>query len=353
MRTDELLSIGELAGRCGLSKSALRFYDECGLLRPVAVDDATGYRYYDEEQVAEADLVRRLRSAGVPVEGVRSFLVSGADERRTYLETFMTGLEERLEAARAIIDELQRSLPGGVGPATAQCVISGAVLRRSLGQVLFAVPRNGERPDLAGVLFELKDGSLRLVATDSYRLVVRDIVPDGAATSEPVRVFVAIADVNALQDRLGQVGRCGLRPGIDGGLNVDLDGEVVALADLPRDFPDYENVLLGVPTGYHCIVARSELADVFSSVPGPLAVLRFGAGGLEVDAEGRSVAIRSAWDGPELAVTIDTGFVTEALAVHVGPDIAMEVVDPLRPVTFRSADEGTLSVLVMPVRTKA
>jgi DNA-binding transcriptional MerR regulator len=75
---DQLLTLAE---RCGLSRSALRFYDQCGLLRPVAVDGATGYRYYDEAQAAEAELVRRLRAAEVPVEDVRAFLAAGPDER--------------------------------------------------------------------------------------------------------------------------------------------------------------------------------------------------------------------------------------------------------------------------------
>ncbi len=49
---------------------------------------------------------------------------------------------------------------------------------------------------------------------------------------------------------------------------------------------------------------------------------------------------------------LNAGFVAEALAAHVGPDVAIEVVEPLRPITFRSADAGTFSVLVMPVRPR-
>jgi DNA-binding transcriptional MerR regulator len=76
---DSLLTIGALAERCRLSRSALRFYDQCGLLRPIAVDDATGYRYYGEDQVDVANIVRQLRRAEVPVEGVRAFLAAGTD----------------------------------------------------------------------------------------------------------------------------------------------------------------------------------------------------------------------------------------------------------------------------------
>ncbi|WP_435848027.1 MerR family DNA-binding transcriptional regulator [Streptomyces decoyicus] len=42
--TEELLTIGAFARRVGLAPSALRFYDDCGVLRPARVDAVTGYR---------------------------------------------------------------------------------------------------------------------------------------------------------------------------------------------------------------------------------------------------------------------------------------------------------------------
>ena len=98
---DQLLTIGALAERCGLSRSALRFYDQCGLLRPVVVDGATGYRYYDQGQAGEAELVRRLRAAEVPVEDVRAFLAADPDERPKLLGSYRAALEARLVSAQA------------------------------------------------------------------------------------------------------------------------------------------------------------------------------------------------------------------------------------------------------------
>ncbi|MCX4639442.1 MerR family DNA-binding transcriptional regulator [Streptomyces platensis] len=43
---EQLLTIGVFARRVGLAPSALRFYDDCGLLRPARVDAVTGYRRY-------------------------------------------------------------------------------------------------------------------------------------------------------------------------------------------------------------------------------------------------------------------------------------------------------------------
>ncbi|MFE3772866.1 MerR family transcriptional regulator, partial [Streptomyces sp. NPDC059122] len=66
----ELLSIGAFARRAGLTPSALRFYGDCGVLRPDRVDAATGYRRYGTAQVARAVRLRHLRAAGLPVGDV-------------------------------------------------------------------------------------------------------------------------------------------------------------------------------------------------------------------------------------------------------------------------------------------
>jgi DNA polymerase III subunit beta len=39
-----------------------------------------------------------------------------------------------------------------------------------------------------------------------------------------------------------------------------------------------------------------------------------------------------------------------ALEASVGPDVLLEICEPARPVVVRSADQGTFTTLVMPVR---
>lgn len=73
------MTIEAFGRRCGLSPSALRFYDQCGLLQPAAVDDSTGYRYYSAEQVPQAELVRLLQ-AEMPVAAVSRFLAADPGE---------------------------------------------------------------------------------------------------------------------------------------------------------------------------------------------------------------------------------------------------------------------------------
>ena len=49
---NNLYSIGKLADIVGIPATALRFYDEQGVLKPQIRDDETGYRYYTEEHLS-------------------------------------------------------------------------------------------------------------------------------------------------------------------------------------------------------------------------------------------------------------------------------------------------------------
>ena len=351
---DDLLTIGVFGRRCGLSASALRFYAECGLCRPVAVDEVTGYRYYTEAQIAEAVLVRRLRAADMTVDAVRQFLAGDPQERRRLLESHAAGLEQHVEALRRSVDELRsflRSEPsersGGV------CVVPAAELAAGLAQVQFAVSADGSRPELGGVWVEVREDALRLVATDSYRLAVRDLVMDDPVGVARLRGLVSRGAVEELQAVLDATpdAAVSLHQRADGGLAATVDATVVELGRDGGGFPDYQQLLDGLPAGHRGVVGRRRLIEALTAVAGGTAQLTFRSDTLDVVAGVRHDSMPTAWDGPPQQVTVNPAFLAEALRNLVGPDVVVEVADNLRPVVLRSADTGTLTVWTMPVRT--
>lgn len=68
----ELMTSGAFARASGLSRKALRLYEELGLLRPVQVDQASQYRLYAPAQLEQARLVAWLRRLGMPLAAVRA-----------------------------------------------------------------------------------------------------------------------------------------------------------------------------------------------------------------------------------------------------------------------------------------
>jgi hypothetical protein len=62
--SDELLGIGAFAMLSGLTVTALRHYDEIGLLRPAQVDGSSRYRFYTAPKRSSSTTV--AGSASVP-----------------------------------------------------------------------------------------------------------------------------------------------------------------------------------------------------------------------------------------------------------------------------------------------
>jgi DNA-binding transcriptional MerR regulator len=66
MKTIELTyTIGELAKKTGLTRRALRIYEEAGLLRPQRT--LNNYRHYTEQQLREAFVIQKLREVDLPL----------------------------------------------------------------------------------------------------------------------------------------------------------------------------------------------------------------------------------------------------------------------------------------------
>ena len=72
-----LLSLGRFAQAAGLSRKALRLYDQLGILLPDYVDPGSGYRYYNPGQYEKARFIRLLRAMEMPLADIRNMLEAG------------------------------------------------------------------------------------------------------------------------------------------------------------------------------------------------------------------------------------------------------------------------------------
>lgn len=77
-----MLTIGELAERTGVSASALRYYDELGLVRPVGRDG--GQRRYDPAAVRQVGVVLLLRDTGFTLAEIAQLLTDRPRRKATW-----------------------------------------------------------------------------------------------------------------------------------------------------------------------------------------------------------------------------------------------------------------------------
>jgi DNA-binding transcriptional MerR regulator len=105
--SERLLSIGELAARTGVAVTALRYYDELGLVRPQR--RASGQRRYPESAVRAVGVVLFLRDVGFSLAEAGELLATQPRSARwsDLIERKIEALAEhqrRLAVARVALD---------------------------------------------------------------------------------------------------------------------------------------------------------------------------------------------------------------------------------------------------------
>ncbi|MDD5980551.1 MAG: MerR family transcriptional regulator, partial [Clostridium sp.] len=68
------MTIKEFARLCGCNPQTLRYYDRVELLKPVKVDEWSGYRFYDEEQALTFIKIKNLQIAGFTIDEIKGLL---------------------------------------------------------------------------------------------------------------------------------------------------------------------------------------------------------------------------------------------------------------------------------------
>ena len=118
---DVRLTIGEFAKMSYLTVKALRHYHDVGLLEPVAVDPATGYRSYTAEQVATAQAIRRFRDLDMPIDRIREVLgAPDPDTRNRAILEHLEQMQHQLERTQRTVGSLQALLQRGASSATVE-----------------------------------------------------------------------------------------------------------------------------------------------------------------------------------------------------------------------------------------
>lgn len=100
-----LLSIGLLAERCGLNVSAIRYYEEVGLIPP-ALRKPSGHRVYGTEVQQTLTLIRHCRDFGFSVDETRNLVSLASSDEKSCVEARDIA-QVHLDAVSAKLAELQ------------------------------------------------------------------------------------------------------------------------------------------------------------------------------------------------------------------------------------------------------
>lgn len=118
--------IGEFSKMGKTTIKTLHHYDRIGLLRPAAVDGATGYRLYTTSQLVDLHRIQALRQAGLSVDEVAA-IEGGADprpilaRRRELVERELAARQERLARIAFMLSDEGKGFSMNYQPPSRTC----------------------------------------------------------------------------------------------------------------------------------------------------------------------------------------------------------------------------------------
>ena len=301
-----------------------------------------------------ADIVRSLEPGAVTIEAEGEKVEIGAARSRFSLRTL------------PVADF--PTLPEPPAPAT---FLPAGGLASALRQVVRAASGDDARPLLTGVLIAPEGTGVRLVATDSYRLALRDIVGSDAF-SDTSQILVPARALAELQ-RLSALGS-GAKLDDDGdaagptvGLSIgDHDvtfsvGEVkISTRLLDGTYPDYRQLIpAAYPNRLH--VGKDSLLDALRRVrllvrdnttPVRLSMRHGGVDLTVVSQEvgDASETVDADFEGEDLTIAFNPTYLIDGVEAVAGDEVLLETVDATKPATVRAAEETDFRYLLMPVR---
>jgi MerR family copper efflux transcriptional regulator len=195
-------TIGEVADRSGFSASALRYYEDVGLVVP-ASRTAAGYRLYDDRTLTRLAFVARAKRLGCSLEEIADLAELADGDRcgpvQRRLHELVTG---RVVDAQRQVAEL----------VTFTAELNWAAVR------LAGPPVDGPCADGCACL---SDDEARPIAPEPVVLGARPADPPIACSLEPGAVPERLTAWRSVLDHaLGRVATA------DGGLRIELDGGV-------------------------------------------------------------------------------------------------------------------------------
>src|ERR687883_1712033 len=116
MRTTDLLTIGELARRAGVAPSALRYYEQLGLL--TSSRTASGQRRFERNMLRRVAFVRAAQNVGLSLDEIAQALGTLPDGRtptKADWARLSRGWQARLDEQIAALQALRDGLGTCIG----------------------------------------------------------------------------------------------------------------------------------------------------------------------------------------------------------------------------------------------
>jgi DNA polymerase-3 subunit beta len=230
---------------------------------------------------------------------------------------------------------------------------------QTIARVARSASKDETRPILTGILMSASGQELRMVATDSYRLSVKQTqleqaLPGTLEANVPARALQELVRIAQQLDSAEVAVSVGQNQVV-----FELGGIVLSSRLLDGQFPNYRQ-LLPESVEYELRVATQELIEVvrrISLMAQKNAPLRLGfrEGELTVSAQTPDVgeaseSIPVPFHGEPFEIGFNPEFLRDGLESVESPELILKLISPLRPGLIESPEGADFVYLIMPIR---
>jgi DNA polymerase-3 subunit beta len=240
--------------------------------------------------------------------------------------------------------------------------VTGAELQRLITHVSFAASTEETRPILNGVLWQLRDGEMRMVATNGHRLAKMTLPVEAAAQVPAVDLIVHPKALQQVQRLFGGDAQVEVARSEN---HIGFRSETVQVYTrlIEGPYPNYEQVIpkdndknmvadKGALTGAvrrMAIVASDQTHRIRMSLGGPM--LRFSVESPDLGAANEELPVE--YDGEPLEIGFNAQYLLELLRYMPTDEVRMSFKAPERAATMMplgNEDTPDYLCLVMPLR---
>lgn len=232
-------------------------------------------------------------------------------------------------------------------------------MKEAVRHVIRAVSRDETRPVLTGILVTVDGPGLKTVATDSYRLAVKETVSEEAAPEDieviiPAKVLDEVSRTIDDDDTLSMA--------VTHNQAVFGFGQTVFITRrIEGTFPNYRQ-LIPKETETTVVVSREEFLSAVKRVSllaqhnAPLRLtVRVEDQTLSLSATTHDVGdasedLMANVQGSDVEIAFNHSFLADGLTAAEGEEITLDVVSPLKPGVLTSPQDEGFLYLLMPVR---
>ena len=247
--------------------------------------------------------------------------------------------------------------PAQSEPSADPVTLPADVMVDALRQVVRAASTDDARAVLTGVLLASEDDGLRMVATDSYRLAVRDL-PETSVMAVGKNVLIPGRALNELQRVIGDVEQLSVRFG-DREATFEAGTTRLSTRLIEGEFPNYRNLL---PSSYPNLltVGKASMLEAIRRVKilaqdSTPVRLTLGGDTVELTAITQDVGnaaeeIDASYDGAEMTVAFNPDYLAAGIDAIDSDDVTLATMDPMKPAVLRGVGNDEYLYLLMPVR---